>query len=206
LIRGRLPVRMVATDLRRPVGNAVNDARAAADRKGLELDYTALDAAIPVVGDDDRLQQIVANLLSNALKYTPRGGRVGVAVLPEDEQVAVRVEDTGEGIAPAACQHLFEPFFQADTTVMRAGLGLGLAIVKELVALHGGTVAAFSEGHGCGSTFAVTLPLALRSGEELSWSASTRRVPTAPARGSVNGFVSSDTRWPGDGMTGIPRS
>jgi signal transduction histidine kinase len=145
-----------------------------ADRKGLELDYQAVDAAVPVVGDDDRLQQIVANLLSNALKYTPRGGRVGVAVLPEDGQVAVRVKDTGEGIPPAACQHLFEPFFQADTAVMRAGLGLGLAIVKELVALHGGSVAAFSEGRGCGSTFAVTFPLALHSGEEISWSASTR--------------------------------
>jgi signal transduction histidine kinase len=173
LIRGGLPVNMVATDLRRPVAKAVESARPAAANKGLDLAYLPSGAPVPIVGDDDRIEQIVAHLLSNALKFTPRGGHVGVKVLPDDELVVVQVSDSGEGIAAAESEHLFEPFFQAETKVMRAGLGVGLTIVKELVALHGGSVAVFSEGRGLGSTFAVTLPLARRMNEDSTWPAST---------------------------------
>jgi signal transduction histidine kinase len=176
LIRGRLPVRMVVTDVQQPVRHAVDIARPAAADKGLQLAYAPANAAVPIVGDAERIEQIVANLLSNAFKFTPRGGHVDVKVVPERDRVAVQVSDSGEGIAAADFQHLFEPFFQADTLAMRAGLGVGLAIVKELVALHGGNVAVSSEGRGCGSTFAVTFPLLGRTNEGATWPASSRRL------------------------------
>ena len=169
LIRGRLSVSMVETDLRRAVGHAVDAARPAADKKGLRLVYCPSDSEARIVGDEGRLEQIVGNLLSNAVKFTPRGGLVKVTVVPANGVVAVRVADSGEGIAPAECERLFEPFFQADTTVFRAGLGLGLAIVKELVALHGGQVTVSSNGRNHGSLFAVTFPLARPMSEDSPW-------------------------------------
>ena len=199
LIRGRLSVSMVTTDLRRAVGHAVDVARPVADRKGLALEYHPADDIVPIVGDDERLEQIVGNLLSNAVKFTPRGGNIVVKESMEDERVHLEVRDSGEGIADAEFQHLFEPFFQADSKVMRAGLGLGLAIVKELVTLHGGTVAVSSEGRGCGSTFAVMLPLARPVSEDYPWPSATRSLPTQPSSGSASGFVHSSTRSPGAG-------
>jgi signal transduction histidine kinase len=201
LIRGRLPVRLVATDLRQPVGHAVENARPAAANKGLQLAYVPAAAEVSIVGDAERIEQIVFHLLSNALKFTPRGGHIGVKVVPDDEWVAVQVSDSGEGIAATEFQHLFEPFFQAETKVMRAGLGVGLAIVKELVTLHGGTVAVSSEGRGSGSTFAVTFPLARRTNQGATWPASTRRPQVPESNGSPRDSGPSGLAWSGAGGT-----
>jgi PAS domain S-box-containing protein len=163
IISGKVRLSVQRADLNDVVQAAVDTIRPTADSKGIELDSASSSSPVPVVGDSDRLQQVVLNLLVNAVKFTPSGGRVRVRIdAPESGSVRVAVTDTGRGIAPAFLQHVFEPFRQADgaTTRQHGGLGLGLAIVKHLVELHGGTVAASSEGLGQGTTFAVSLPVA----------------------------------------------
>jgi len=144
------------------IESAVETVRPAADAKGVRLDRTLDPAAGPVSGDPARLQQVVWNLLANAIKFTPKGGRVQVILERVDSHVEVRVADSGAGIAPEFLEHVFERFRQADSSTTRqfGGLGLGLAIVRNLIELHGGTVKAHSEGVGKGSTFTVRLPLA----------------------------------------------
>jgi signal transduction histidine kinase len=114
-----------------------------------------------VTGDRTRLEQIVDNLLHNAIKYTPAGGKIAVRCRAEAELVVVEVSDTGVGIAPELLPLIFDVLVQGPTSIDRAqgGLGLGLALVKELTALHGGKVSVHSDGHGKGCTFAVSLPL-----------------------------------------------
>ena len=116
----------------------------------------------PVAGDAGRLQQVVWNLLTNAIKFTPRGGRVQVVLERVNSHLELNVTDTGEGIEPEFLPHVFERFRQADASTTRhyRGLGLGLSIVKHLVELHGGSVRVKSPGKGKGSTFILTLPLA----------------------------------------------
>jgi CheY-like chemotaxis protein len=124
---------------------------------------SVLDPGVePISGDPDRLQQVVGNLLLNAVKFTPKGGRVQLHLQRADGSVQIVVSDTGQGIAPEVLPVIFERFRQADSssTRMHAGLGLGLALVKHLVELHGGQVAAQSPGEGKGATFVVTLPAA----------------------------------------------
>ena len=113
-----------------------------------------------VSGDPERLQQVVWNLISNAVKFTPRGGRVDVRVTHAGHDVRLTVSDSGTGIERASLPRLFERFWQFDSSTTRThgGLGLGLAVVRHLVELHGGTVRAESEGEGRGATFTVTLP------------------------------------------------
>src|SRR3954468_20026136 len=133
----------------------------AAEAKGVRVDR-ALDAgAGPVLADPDRLQQIVVNLLGNAVKFTPPGGWVEVRLEAEGDGVRIQVRDSGEGIDPELLPHVFDSFWQADasTTRQQGGLGLGLAIVHQLVELHGGCVAAASPGKGQGAVFTVSLPL-----------------------------------------------
>ena len=115
-----------------------------------------------VIGDRERLHQLFANLLSNALKFTPTGGSVTLACDRQGDDVVTTVADTGHGIDAAFLPHLFKRFSQADTSITRrfGGLGLGLAIVRHLVELHGGTVTAKSEGRDRGATFSVRLPAA----------------------------------------------
>jgi CheY-like chemotaxis protein/anti-sigma regulatory factor (Ser/Thr protein kinase) len=115
----------------------------------------------PVFGDPMRLQQVIWNLLTNAVKFTPAGGWVRIAVTQRESNVEVSVSDNGEGLDPALRPHMFERYRQADGSSTRAhgGLGLGLAIVKNLVELHRGRVEAHSEGRGKGSMFTVSLPL-----------------------------------------------
>jgi len=116
-------------------------------------------------GDRERLQQIFWNLLSNAMKYTPRQGRIEVTTGADAHDVFVKVRDSGIGMAPEVLPHVFERFRQGETGPTReyGGLGLGLAIVRHLTEAHGGTVRAESAGAGQGSTFTVALPLAGRS-------------------------------------------
>lgn len=123
------------------------------------------DAPLFVVGDRQRLEQVVGNLLANAIKYTPRGGRVTLRLSVREDAAALSVTDTGVGLAPDMIERVFDPFAQVDHTLDRSqgGLGLGLALVHSIVALHGGSVNAQSQGLGCGCCFEVRLPRAMKS-------------------------------------------
>jgi PAS domain S-box-containing protein len=159
---GKLELDRVPMDLAPVVEDAVDALRADAEAKGLSIAFDLDPAGAVVLGDARRLHQVVANLLSNAVKFTPRGGRVEVRLRRHEDEVRLSVSDTGEGLDPATLQHIFEPFYQADTTTtrMHRGLGLGLAIVHQLVELHGGHIRAESGGRGRGTTFLVTVPAA----------------------------------------------
>jgi signal transduction histidine kinase/CheY-like chemotaxis protein len=130
-----------------------------ARNNGLELALETRPAL--VMGDPVRLEQVVCNLLQNAIKYTPRGGRLRVAVGAEDDEAVVRVRDTGVGLSPEMLQTIFEPFAQVESSRQRSegGLGLGLPLVRSLAEMHGGRVEALSDGPGQGSEFVVRLPL-----------------------------------------------
>lgn len=140
---------------------AVDSVRPAADARSIHLRVIIDNKAGPISGDPARLQQIAWNLMSNAIKFTPKGGRVEVRLQRVNSHVEFSVADNGIGIRPDFLPHLFERFRQADASASRrvGGLGLGLSIVKHLVELHGGTVRARSPGEGEGSTFCVELPL-----------------------------------------------
>jgi CheY-like chemotaxis protein len=157
----------------------VESASAAAAAKQIEL-VTRCDPGVDRLrGDADRLQQVVWNLLWNAIKFTPEGGRVEVAVEQLGADVVLSVSDSGRGIPAAFLPHVFEPFRQADPTPSRVagGLGLGLAIVRQLVELHGGRVEADSPGEGQGATFIARFP-SLRAVEHVDDAASAP-APTA---------------------------
>lgn len=163
IMSGKVRLNVQRIGLVKVVEEAMASAKPAAEAKGIRL-VAALDPhrAGHVWGDPDRLQQVFWNLLTNAIKFTPRGGRVHVALARVDSHVEVSVSDTGQGMLPEVLPHIFERFRQADASTTRAhgGLGLGLSIVKSLVELHGGTVEATSGGLQEGSTFTVALPVA----------------------------------------------
>ena len=162
IVTGKLQLSVRPVDLGTIIIAAVEGLRPAADAKEIRLDLQLDSAPWQVSGDPDRLQQVAWNLVSNAVKFTPRGGRVQVRLERVESQVEVSVSDTGRGIAPEFLPHVFDRFRQADATTTRGhgGLGLGLAIVRQLVELHGGTVRADSAGESLGATFTVSLPLA----------------------------------------------
>ena len=157
----RLDVRPI--ELPSVVEAVVESVRPAAEAKGIRLEVVLDRNAGTVSGDPERLQQVVWNLVSNAIKFTPRAGRVQVRLQPVNSHLEIAVSDTGQGINPEFLPHVFERFRQADSSSTRAhgGLGLGLAIVRHLVELHGGRVRAESPGEGKGATFVVELPLAI---------------------------------------------
>jgi signal transduction histidine kinase/ActR/RegA family two-component response regulator len=159
---GKIALQRAIVDLRGCVERSVEAAGAQAERAGLALHVEVPAEPVPVDGDPLRLEQVVGNLLANALKYTPAGGAVTVSVAREGETAALTVADTGVGVDPADLDRIFEPFAQAPTTLDRSqgGLGLGLSLVRGLVALHGGAVRARSDGLGRGTQVKVTLPLA----------------------------------------------
>jgi len=159
MIQGRLVFERVPMDLRPAVDAAIDSCREGFSAKHLVLSYHGSSAVVPVHGDAARLQQVVDNLLSNALKFTPQGGRVDVTLTVDGNYAQLRVRDSGEGIAPDTLPQLFDPFFQGRTAAMRTGLGLGLPLVREFLALHGGTVAVESDGVGQGTLVTVRLPL-----------------------------------------------
>lgn len=142
---------------------ALESVRPAADAKEVRIQSVVEPVADVVHGDPARLQQVVWNLVSNAVKFTPRGGRVQVILARVNSHIELSVSDTGRGIKPEFLPFVFERFRQADSSTARehGGLGLGLAIVKQLVDLHGGAVRVVSAGEGQGSTFTVHLPLAV---------------------------------------------
>jgi PAS domain S-box-containing protein len=157
---GKLRFDREVIDLPRFVDSIVEAAVPTATNAGVMLTTELETESCTVLGDRQRLRQIFDNLLSNALKFTPSGGRVTVKVENEDSQAIVRVRDTGRGITPDLLPHIFDRYKQADAAAEQAGLGLGLTIVAELVRLHGGTIEAGSEGDGRGATFTVRLPAA----------------------------------------------
>jgi PAS domain S-box-containing protein len=159
--QGKLVLAVGPVEMVRVVEAAMDAVRPAAEAKGVRL-QPVLDSHATIVGDADRLQQIAWNLFSNAIKFTPRGGRVQVRLRRAQSSVELVVEDTGQGIGADFLPHVFDRFRQADPSSTRkaGGLGLGLAIVRSLVELHGGTVTAASEGLERGATFTVHLPIA----------------------------------------------
>jgi PAS domain S-box-containing protein len=161
IISGKLRLDVRPVKLAPMIEAVVEGLRPAADARNIYL-QTTLDPLIsPVSGDPDRIQQIIWNLLTNAIKFTPKGGHVQVRLERVASHVEITVSDTGQGIAPEFLLHVFERFRQSDSSSTRrhGGLGLGLSIVSQLVELHGGTVTAESPGAGKGTTFKVTLPL-----------------------------------------------
>jgi signal transduction histidine kinase len=161
VITGKLRIEVREILLAPVIEAAVEAARPGAVAKEITLGTDFESREVKVCGDPDRLQQVVWNLVSNAVKFTPKGGRVEVALRPSGSHAEVTVSDTGEGIAPAFLPYVFDRFRQQDSSTTRrhGGLGLGLAIVRHLVELHGGTVRAESAGVGQGATFVVRLPL-----------------------------------------------
>jgi PAS domain S-box-containing protein len=168
IVSGKIRLDVQRTDVAPVIEAAILSVRPSADAKGIRL-RTILDpVAGPVTGDPARLQQVVWNLLTNAIKFTPKGGHVDVILERVNSHLEITVHDSGMGINPDFLPVVFERFRQGDSSTSRSfgGLGLGLSIVKTLVELHGGTVRAKSLGEGQGATFIVSLPLAaLRNGE-----------------------------------------
>lgn len=161
IVSGKIQLKMQRVELPPLVALAVETVQPAAEAKGVRVLTMVDPRPATVVGDPDRLQQVLWNLLTNAVKFTPGGGRVDVTVERNDGQAEITVKDTGIGIAPEFLPHLFERFRQGDSRFARefGGLGLGLAIARHLVEMHGGTISASSEGPGTGAAFRVSLPL-----------------------------------------------
>jgi PAS domain S-box-containing protein len=158
---GKLCLDLRAVKLAPLIQAVVDDVRPTADARSINL-KTAFDSHVgPILGDPDRLQQIVWNLLTNAIKFTPEGGDVHVCLERNDSHALITVNDSGQGIATEHLPHVFERFRQADSSNTRSnsGLGLGLSIVRQLVELHRGTVTAESSGENAGATFRVILPV-----------------------------------------------
>jgi PAS domain S-box-containing protein len=158
---GKLRMERKRTDMAAVFANATDAIRPMAEAKSLTFRVDLPSAALPVRGDAHRLQQIVGNLLTNAVKFTPAGGRIDAILRREEHQAHIAIRDTGQGIDPTFLPFVFERFRQADSTATRqhGGLGIGLSIVRYLVQMHGGTASASSEGSGKGSTFEVRIPL-----------------------------------------------
>jgi signal transduction histidine kinase/CheY-like chemotaxis protein len=168
VVSGNLHVDEGPLDLATIVEAALDAARPVAVENGIELSSEIPPQSLDMLGDSTRLQQVVGNILSNALKFTPRGGHVTLVLTVENGTARLEVRDDGPGIPPEFLPLMFDRFKQAANNPQRAqrGLGLGLAIVKHLVDLHGGSVTAHSEGLGKGAQIVVTLPLRSASASE----------------------------------------
>jgi signal transduction histidine kinase/ActR/RegA family two-component response regulator len=184
IVTGKLHLDARVVDLPSIVESAVECIRATADAKDVRVECMLGQTSRELVGDPVRLQQVVWNLLTNAVKFTGAEGVVQVVVTEQPDHVELSVSDSGEGVEPAQLPYLFERYRQADPSSTRrhGGLGLGLAIVKDLVELHGGSVEAHSDGVGQGARFLVRLPV-----RESRWSAQEQRAASHPAPAS-SGF------------------
>ncbi|HEV7859906.1 MAG TPA: ATP-binding protein [Pyrinomonadaceae bacterium] len=162
VITGKLRLNIGPVDAASVINAAIDSVQLAADTKGIQLEVRLDPSVRRVSGDANRLQQVVWNLLSNSIKFTPSGGRVEVRLERAGSNVQIKVSDTGQGISQDFLPFIFDRFRQADgsSTRRHGGLGLGLAIVRHLVELHGGTVHVDSPGQGGGATFTIRLPLA----------------------------------------------
>jgi PAS domain S-box-containing protein len=184
IVSGKMRLNVQPVDLPEIVRNAVDGVVPAADAKGVQIEMALEPLGALVSGDSERLQQVIWNLMSNAVKFTPRGGRVQVRLQRLESQVEVAVSDTGIGVPKEFLPFIFDRFRQADagTTREHGGLGLGLGIARQLVEMHGGTIHAASAGRGQGATFRVVLPLAIARPERQT---DKRMSQTARANSAV---------------------
>jgi PAS domain S-box-containing protein len=160
IVSGKLSLNLGPANVSEALEAAIETVAPAAQAKGISVSTDIEDRTLTITADAQRLQQVMWNLLTNAVKFTPKGGAVSARAFREGSEICIRVSDTGEGIRPEVLPLVFEPFKQADSTTTRrhGGLGLGLAIVKHIIAAHGGTVRAESAGEGKGASFVVQLP------------------------------------------------
>jgi signal transduction histidine kinase/CheY-like chemotaxis protein len=165
ITRGVIDLRREETDLVAMVRDAADAIRPMAERRRHQLELQAPPTKLLISADPSRLQQILTNLLANAIKYTPPGGKIVFAAEAQGAEAVVRVQDNGIGILPDLLPHIFDMFMRAELTARHSdsGLGLGLTLVRNLVSLHGGAIEAFSDGAGKGSRFIVRFPLAERA-------------------------------------------
>ncbi len=161
MITGKLRLEFVPCDFALAVRSAADALHPTANAKRVNLEVKLPAIGTVIMGDSTRLQQVVWNLVSNAIKFTPENGRISVILKRSSNQVKLYVSDSGQGITKEFLPFIFERFRQADSSSTRAngGLGLGLSLVRHLIDLHGGTISADSGGRNMGSTFVVTLPL-----------------------------------------------
>ncbi len=181
ITRGKIALKEEVLDLIGVVSRVLESCRPLIDARRHDVDLQLADGLVPVVADATRLSQVVLNLISNAVKYTPEGGRITIAVEREADNAVLRVRDTGIGIPSALLPKVFDLFVQGERSLDRTegGLGIGLTLVKRLIELHGGSVEASSGGPGQGSEFIVRLPLALEQkvAPEPTATAETRPAP-----------------------------
>lgn len=220
ITRGRIELKKEAIDLRTAVSMALESSTALIQAGKHQLDVRLPDEPLPLEADLTRLVQVLSNLLNNAAKYTPGGGRITLSAWREEAQAVVAVTDSGIGIAPEAIGSVFEMFTQVRSSLDRAqgGLGIGLSLVRRLVELHGGRVHAFSAGRGHGSTFTVRLPLKRGAGELKAANAAPARqagarrlrvlvvddnLDAADSLGALLGALGHDTRMAHDGPSGL---
>jgi CheY-like chemotaxis protein/anti-sigma regulatory factor (Ser/Thr protein kinase) len=163
ITQGKIELRRERTELRAVIEQALQIAQPTLSAREHQLVLEVADEPLPVEVDVTRMTQVVANLLNNAAKYTNRGGTITLSAAPSDDEVVVRIKDTGIGIRPEMLPRVFEMFVQAEHTSDKAagGLGIGLTLVKRLVQMHGGEVLARSEGPGRGSEFILSIPIAV---------------------------------------------
>jgi two-component system CheB/CheR fusion protein len=152
------------------IHNAIETVREDAGSKSIAIDVEAPDEAVFVEADPVRLEQVIWNLLNNAVKFTPRDGRIAVKLRAEAEEIILTVEDNGQGIDASFLPHIFQIFRQADSSTNRSqsGMGIGLAVVQQLVGLHGGSVTAYSAGAGQGASFTIHLPRSVENSAQRS--------------------------------------
>ncbi|MEM8831205.1 MAG: ATP-binding protein, partial [Cyanobacteria bacterium P01_G01_bin.19] len=161
IIRGKIELQAAPIKLSNIISNAIDTIKLSAQAKSIQINTDFSNHKDLVWGDSTRLQQVIWNLLTNAIKFTPNGGRVEINLTSVNNTVQVQIKDTGKGIEPEFLPHIFDYFRQAENVNTRAqgGLGLGLAIVRHLVELHGGTIGVDSPGVGQGATFTFALPV-----------------------------------------------
>jgi signal transduction histidine kinase len=167
IVSGKTRLNMQAVDLIPVIEQAVATIQPTAEAKGVQLQLSLDVGATSISGDPDRLQQVVWNLLANAVKFTPSRGQVAIQLVWSTSHAEIVISDNGRGITPEFLPHVFDRFRQADggTTREHSGLGLGLAICRDLVELHGGSIHAASEGVARGATFRIALPLRIGPAE-----------------------------------------
>jgi signal transduction histidine kinase/ActR/RegA family two-component response regulator len=187
IIAGKLRLEVQPVDPAVVVEAAVDVVRPAALAKDVRLQVVLDPGAGPVSGDAGRLQQVVWNLLTNAVKFTPKGGRVQVRLERVNSHIEITISDSGEGITQDFLPYVFDRFRQADNSISRrhGGLGLGLAIVRQLVEMHGGSVNVYSDGLAQGSTFTVKLPRMIVNETKRLKEDSARRHPTSDEQQAV---------------------
>jgi signal transduction histidine kinase len=158
---GKIRLRMQPLDLAQTIARAIDTVRAAIEGHHHQLEVTLPPEPVVVDADPGRLEQVLTNLLNNAVKYMDPGGHIWVSAEEQGSNVVVRVRDSGMGIASEMLPHIFDPFWQLERTFeySQNGLGIGLALVRKLAEMHGGTASAYSAGRGHGSEFVVCLPI-----------------------------------------------